>query len=97
MGLPIRLLRVCDIDEKPSMGYVYEEFRVVEEEPNSESNYEELEAELEELLVDDVVECSIPQKAGDDEDDDKIREDVDLVLFQHRDFGRIDKDDEWLN
>ncbi|KAL3502759.1 hypothetical protein ACH5RR_037208 [Cinchona calisaya] len=73
------------------------EFWVVEEEPNGELDYDELEAELEELPIDDIVECSNSQKAGDDEDDDKIGEDVDLELFQCRGFGLTDKDDEWLN
>ncbi|KAL3537187.1 hypothetical protein ACH5RR_000553 [Cinchona calisaya] len=57
------------------------EFWVVEEEPNVKLDYDELEVELEELSVDDVVECSNSQKVGDDEDDDKIGEDVDLELF----------------
>ncbi|KAL3509370.1 hypothetical protein ACH5RR_028771 [Cinchona calisaya] len=42
------------------------------EEPNGELDYDELEVELEELLVDDVVECFNSKKVGDDEDDDKI-------------------------
>ncbi|KAL3518575.1 hypothetical protein ACH5RR_021164 [Cinchona calisaya] len=73
------------------------EFWVVEEEPNGELDYDELEAKLEELPVDDVVECSNSQKVGDDEEDDKIGKDVDLELFQRRGFGRTDEDDEWLN
>ncbi|KAL3522357.1 hypothetical protein ACH5RR_015191 [Cinchona calisaya] len=181
MGPLIRLLRVCDVDEKPSMGYVYEgmqraiegirklfkykdrlckpyidiinfrwdkmlrknlhsasyflnpafqydpkyvgikevtivlldyietyvdwtnqkrsydpvdyesidktEFWVVEEEPGGKLDYEELEAELEELPVDDDVECSNFQQV----------EDVDLELFQRRGISLIDEDDEWLN
>ncbi|KAL3498058.1 hypothetical protein ACH5RR_040790 [Cinchona calisaya] len=69
MGSLIQLLRVCYADEKPSMGYVYEgmekaieEFWVVEGELIGELDFEELEAELEELLVDDEGECSNSQK-----------------------------------
>ncbi|KAL3504074.1 hypothetical protein ACH5RR_033915 [Cinchona calisaya] len=40
------------------------EFWMVEEEPNEELDYDQLEAELEELLVNDVVECSNSQKVG---------------------------------
>ncbi|KAL3537821.1 hypothetical protein ACH5RR_001187 [Cinchona calisaya] len=40
------------------------EFWVVEEKPNGELDYDELEAEPEELPVDDVVECSNSQKVG---------------------------------
>ncbi|KAL3509485.1 hypothetical protein ACH5RR_028886 [Cinchona calisaya] len=146
MGPLIRLLRVCDADEKPSTGYVYEgiqraieevtnglldyietyvdwcdhakftheiamfreregsfgrklalntsrtdrpEFWVVEEEPVGELDYEELEAELEELPVDDDVEYN--------DNDDKIEQDVDLESFQRSGISLIDEDDEWLN
>ncbi|KAL3523232.1 hypothetical protein ACH5RR_016066 [Cinchona calisaya] len=65
------------------------EFWVVEEEPNGELDYDELEAKLEEFPVDDVVEY--------DEDGDKIGEDVDLELFQRRGLGLTNEDDEWLN
>ncbi|KAL3515732.1 hypothetical protein ACH5RR_022634 [Cinchona calisaya] len=71
-GPLIRLLRVCDADEKPSMGYVYEgmqraieEFWVMEEELAGELDYEELEAGLEELPVDDDIECSNSQQVQD--------------------------------
>ncbi|KAL3513328.1 hypothetical protein ACH5RR_026045 [Cinchona calisaya] len=82
MGPLIRLSHVCNADEKPSTDYVYE----VEEEPIGELDYEELEAKLEELPVDDDVECSNSQQV----------EDVDLESFQLRGTGFIDEDDEWL-
>ncbi|KAL3520068.1 hypothetical protein ACH5RR_018217 [Cinchona calisaya] len=94
MGHLIRLLHVCDANENPSMGYVYngmqraiEEFWVVEEVPVGELDYKELEAELEELPVDDDVECSNFQQV----------EDVDLESIQRRGIDLIDEDDEWPN
>ncbi|KAL3538188.1 hypothetical protein ACH5RR_001554 [Cinchona calisaya] len=40
------------------------EFWVLEEEPNTKLDYDELEAKLEELPVNDAVDCSNSQKAG---------------------------------
>ncbi|KAL3509715.1 hypothetical protein ACH5RR_029116 [Cinchona calisaya] len=59
-------------------------------------------SEVEELLVDDDVECFNSHKLKvcfryDDDDDDKIGEVVDLESFQRQGFDLIDEDDEWQN